>query len=87
MLVVTSSGSPSVTIRSAHLPLSIEPVVAATPQISAALMVTAFSASSYGSPKVTALAALNGRLRDHSLRPVDHHRVGGGRDILADGFD
>jgi hypothetical protein len=48
--VVISSGSPVVTISVAALPTSREPCDAPSPRISAARIVTAFSASSGGSP-------------------------------------
>src|SRR5207253_9134178 len=57
IVVRTSSGSPFATIRFAILPGSMLPMRSPTPRISAALIVTALSASSRASPHATASAA------------------------------
>src|SRR5262249_32194237 len=55
--VLISSGSPSVTITFAILPCSIDPILSATPKISAGYIVTALRASSLGRPNAAAIPA------------------------------
>src|ERR1035438_6523457 len=61
--VVTSNGSPLATTTLAVLPTSSDPSRSSTPQICAGYSVSAFMASSYGSPNATANPAAYGRFR------------------------